>query len=61
LIEGEQPGPRLRFFVETRKRDDGDATSAPRLEALVLKLSATVRGANARGRKSPESIMNNAG
>jgi hypothetical protein len=55
------PCPRLRFFAETRKRDDGDASIATRRKALVLKFSATVREANARGRKPPESIMNRAG
>jgi hypothetical protein len=60
-LRPETPCPRLRFFVETRKRDDGDAMSARKWKALVLKLSAAVREADACGRKPPASIMNNAG
>jgi len=47
---------RLRFFAETWKARRRRGQS----QAFVLKLSAAVREANACGRKSPESIMNNA-
>jgi hypothetical protein len=60
-LRAETRCPRQRFFVETRRRDDGDTASSTRRKVLVLKLSATVREASAHGRKSSASIMNNAG
>jgi hypothetical protein len=49
----DKSGPRLRFFVETRKRDDGDA-GAHRGGALTPYRRK-------RSERRPESIMNNAG
>jgi len=68
VVERNKRCPRQRFFVEARKRDDGEVLPIPRLRfgtsaswLSFLTLSAAVRETNARGRKPPESFVNNAG